>query len=98
MVEIKVGAMTYKIIEQEYFKASDDDRNLWGLYDYEQQIIYIRESLSDQRKRQVLTHELTHVMLHEAGYKEQDEELVERFSIVLNQVLIDNFSGINEKN
>ncbi|HEL1011744.1 TPA: ImmA/IrrE family metallo-endopeptidase [Streptococcus equi subsp. ruminatorum] len=87
---LKVGGMTYKVIIQEHFKAYDDDRNLWGYCDYEQQIIYIRESLSEQKKKQVLVHELTHAILHEVGYKEQDEELVNRFSIGLHQVLKDN--------
>lgn len=89
-MEIKVCGLTYKVDIQEHFKAYDDERNLWGYCDYEQQTIYIRESLSEERKKQVLIHELTHAMLHEAGYKEQDEELVTRFSIILHQVLTDN--------
>ncbi|HEL1704843.1 TPA: ImmA/IrrE family metallo-endopeptidase [Streptococcus suis] len=88
--EVKVCGITYSVIVQEHFKAYDDERNLWGYCDYEQQIIYVRESLSEERKRQVLIHELTHAMLQEAGYKEQDEDLVTRFSIILHQVLIDN--------
>ncbi|HEM6371044.1 TPA: ImmA/IrrE family metallo-endopeptidase [Streptococcus suis] len=88
--EIKVCGITYSVIVQEHFKAYDDERNLWGYCDYEKQIIYVRESLSEERKRQVLIHELTHAMLQEAGYKEQDEDLVTRFSIILHQVLIDN--------
>lgn len=90
MNEIKVAGMTYLVKVQEHFKAYDDDRNLWGYCDYEQQIIYIRESLSEQKKRQVLIHEVTHAILNEAGYKEQDEELVNRISIVLHQVLKEN--------
>ncbi|MCK1248878.1 phage protein [Streptococcus pseudoporcinus] len=90
MNEIQVAGMIYIVKVQEHFKAYDDDRNLWGYCDYEQQIIYIRESLSKQKKRQVLIHELTHAILNEAGYKEQDEELVNRFSIVLHQVLMEN--------
>lgn len=89
-MEIKVCGMTYTVIVQEHFKTHDDDRNLWGCCDYEQQKIFIRESLSDQKKKQVLIHELTHAMLHEAGYKEQDEDLVTRFSIILHQVLAEN--------
>ena len=88
--KIKVCGMTYTLKIQEHFKAYDDDRNLWGYCDYEQQIIYIRASLSEQKKKQVLIHELTHAILHEAGYKEQDEDLVNRFSIILHQVVIDN--------
>ncbi|MBT0903998.1 hypothetical protein Si068_01085 [Streptococcus infantarius subsp. infantarius] len=88
--KIKVCGMLYTLKIQEHFKAYDDDRNLWGYCDYEQQTIYIRESLSEQKKKQVLIHELTHAILHEAGYKEQDEDLVNRFSIILHQVVIDN--------
>ncbi|MDG3141407.1 ImmA/IrrE family metallo-endopeptidase [Streptococcus suis] len=95
MNSIKVAGMVYTVIVTEYFKDADDDRNLWGLCDYEQQIIYIRKSLSDQKKRQVLIHELTHAIMHEAGYKEQDEELVERFSLILHQVLNDNLTLFN---
>ncbi|MDG3136748.1 ImmA/IrrE family metallo-endopeptidase [Streptococcus suis] len=89
-MEFKVCGMTYTVIVQEHFKAHDDDRNLWGYCDYEQQTIFIRASLSEQKKKQVLIHELTHAMLHEAGYKEQDEDMVNRFSIILHQVLVDN--------
>ncbi|HEM6128341.1 TPA: ImmA/IrrE family metallo-endopeptidase [Streptococcus suis] len=89
-MEVKVCGIPYSIIIQEHFKAYDDERNLWGYCDYERQVIYIRESLSEERKRQVLIHELTHAMLQEAGYKEQDEDLVTRFSIILHQVLAEN--------
>ncbi|WP_394404837.1 ImmA/IrrE family metallo-endopeptidase [Streptococcus sp. 20-1249] len=95
MDEIKVCGMTYAVEVKEYFKAHDDERNLWGYCDYEQQKIYIRESLSEQKKKQVLIHELTHAILHEAGYKEQDEEFVNRFSIVLHQVITDNPKLLN---
>lgn len=87
---IKVGGLIYKIIIKEHFKAYDDDRNLWGYCDYEQQEIYIRESLSKQKKKQVLIHELTHAIFEQAGYKEQDEDMINRVSLVLHQVLLDN--------
>ena len=89
-MEIKVCGMIYTVKFQEYFKAHDDDRNIWGYCDHEQQEIFIRESLSVQKKKQVLIHELTHAIMHEAGYMEQDEELVRRFSIILHQVITDN--------
>lgn len=88
-MEIKVCGMVYAVEEKEHFQ-NGDDRNLWGLCDYEQQKIYIRQSLSVQKKKQVLIHELTHAILHEAGFEEQDEDLVNRFSIILHQVLLDN--------
>lgn len=89
-VKIKVGGLIYEVIEKEHFASSDDDRNLWGYCDYENLIVKIRKSLSEQKKKQVLIHELTHAIFHEAGYKEQDEDMVNRISIVLFQVLKDN--------
>lgn len=88
--KIKVCGLTYSVFVLEYFKAQDDDRNLWGYCDHEQQIIFIRKSLSEQKKRQVLIHELTHAILHQAGYANHDEEMVDRFSIILHQVLKEN--------
>ena len=89
-MEIKVGGLTYKIIEEEHFAAHDDDKNLWGYCDYEKQIIKIRASLSEQKKKQVLIHELTHAIFLEAGYKNHDEDMINRLSLVLFQVLQDN--------
>ncbi|MBS4462906.1 ImmA/IrrE family metallo-endopeptidase [Aerococcaceae bacterium zg-B36] len=86
-MKLKVGAIEYDVIEKEHFASQDDDRNLWGYCDYAKQEIYIRASLSEQRKKQVLIHELTHAIFHEAGYREQDEEMIERVSIVLHQVM-----------
>lgn len=89
-MEIKVGGLTYDVVEEEHFSSSDDDRNLWGYCDYEKLIIKIRKSLSDQKKKQVLIHELTHAIFHEAGYKEQDEDMINRVSLILFQVIQDN--------
>lgn len=93
-MKIKVGSLYYEVIEQEYFKSQDDDRNLWGYCDYEQLKIFIRSSLSEQKKKQVLAHELTHAIFHGAGYTEQDEDMINRVAIVLHQVLQEN--DINE--
>lgn len=89
-VKIKVGGTTYEIIVTEYFQTSDGDRNLWGCCDYEQSRIYVKESLSEQKRQQVLIHELTHAIFHEAGYQSQDEDMVNRISLILHQVLKDN--------
>lgn len=89
-MEIKVGGLTYEVVEEEHFASSDDDRNLWGYCDYEKLTIKIRKSLSAQKKKQVLIHELTHAIFHEAGYKEQDEDMINRVSLILFQVIQDN--------
>jgi len=43
--------------------------------------------MSESKKEQVFVHELVHAMWNEAGYNEQDDEMVNRLSIVLYQVL-----------
>lgn len=91
---IKVGSLNYEVIEQEFFKSQDDERNLWGYCDYEQLKIFIRSSLSEQKKKQVLAHELTHAIFHGAGYTIQDEDMVNRVAIVLHQVFKEN--DVNE--
>lgn len=46
--------------------------------------------MSPTKKEQVLIHELLHACIAEAGFDEQDEDVVNRVSIVLYQVLKDN--------
>ena len=87
---INVAGLNYKVVVTEYFKASDDDRNSQGYCDYGNLTIYIRESLSEERKQQTLVHELTHAVFSEAGFTDQDEETVKRLSSVLFQVLKQN--------
>ena len=43
--------------------------------------LFTSENLYRNKRKQVLIHELTHAILHEAGYKEQDEDLVNRFRL-----------------
>lgn len=52
--------------------------------------IQIDSTLGDERKQQTLIHELTHAIFLEAGYKDQEEDMINRVSIVLHQVLQDN--------
>ncbi|MCT7670052.1 MAG: hypothetical protein N4R98_03185 [Lactobacillus iners] len=43
LLTINVAGLNYKVVVTEYFKASDDDRNLWGYCDYGDLTIYIRK-------------------------------------------------------
>lgn len=95
--KVKVGGLEYQINIKEHLEAHDGDRNLWGCCNYEQSEIDILKSLSSQRANQVLTHELTHAILFEAGYTDHDEEMANRIGLVLHQVLKDNdFSWLNK--
>lgn len=85
--KVKVGGVHYTVEEKEGLMQRD---NFWGEVNYYNAEIIIDSSLSDDRKEQVLIHEVTHAIFLEAGYKEQDEDMINRVSIVLHQVLKDN--------
>ena len=84
---LKVGGVQYTVEEIPNLISKDD---CWGQVDYFNSTISIEPSLSETRKEQTLIHELTHAVFLEAGYKEQDEDMINRVSIVLHQVLKDN--------
>ncbi|WP_312507549.1 ImmA/IrrE family metallo-endopeptidase [Lysinibacillus sp.] len=86
-LEVNVAGIDYKVQYQEGMIKS---HNLMGQVLYAESTIDIDSSMSDSKKEQVFVHELLHAMLNEAGYDEQDEELVNRLAIVLYQVLKQN--------
>lgn len=95
--KVRVGALNYDVAVKEHFKASDDDRNLWGYCDYEQQQITIRESLKETKRDQVFVHEMMHAVFHAAGYMNHEEDMIQRVGQVMHQVLNDNdFSFIRK--
>ncbi|MCY9083673.1 ImmA/IrrE family metallo-endopeptidase [Bacillus inaquosorum] len=67
--------------------------NLWGQVTYQDTNIQIDKGLSLSRVNNVLIHEITHAIFHEAGFMEQDEEMINRVASVLTQVLRDNDFG-----
>lgn len=87
--EIKVGSVVYKATFKPYIEI-ESDRNFQGVCDYLNTEIGILEDLSEERKRDVFFHELTHAIFYEAGYEEQDEDMINRIGKVLNQVISDN--------
>lgn len=68
----------------------DDDPNMMGSCVYQKTAIKIRNGMSDDKKNQTLVHEMLHACFNEAGFDEQDEDIVNRLGIVLYQVLKDN--------
>jgi len=85
--KIKIGGVYYTVEEQENLINIDD---AWGRVDYFNSHIRVDKSLSHDRKEQSLIHEVLHAIFLESGYKEQDEDMINRVSIVLHQVLKDN--------
>ncbi|MBL1225384.1 hypothetical protein [Enterococcus sp. BWR-S5] len=88
--EIKVGGVVYALTEKPFIEI-DGSRDFIGNCDYQKAEIAVLSDISDERKDQTVIHELTHAIFYEAGYEEQDEDMINRVGKVLHQVLIDNF-------
>ena len=86
--EIKVGGINYRIELVDFIDISGE-RNFQGMCHFDKAKIEILNSLDDQRTEQTLIHELTHAIFYEAGYDEQDEDMINRIGIVLHQVVKD---------
>lgn len=88
--KIRVGGIDYTI---EMVPQLAERYNLYGQVTYDDSHIQIDDSLSLTRTNEIIIHELTHAIFYEAGYKDHDEELIDRISSVLHQVLRDNDFG-----
>lgn len=64
--------------------------NYVGSCSYTDTKIEILNSLSKTKKEQTLVHEVLHACFNEAGFNEQEEDVINRVSNVLYQVLKDN--------
>ena len=88
MESVKVAGIEYNVKIKELV---DNDPNVYGSCVYHDSHIEIRKGLSKERAEQTLIHELLHATFFEAGYRgDEYEELVERLSVVLHQVLKEN--------
>jgi len=89
MKKIKVLNLEYEIIE---LSLVDNDIDLLGQINHREQIIRIRNDISEERKKVVLLHEVLHAIFQQTGFNEEhnDEHLIESLSIALYQVFKDN--------
>lgn len=85
--KINVAGIDYAVKEVE---GITDRFDVWGQVNYGKAIIEIDSTLSESRKEQTLVHEILHACFKDAGYDEQDEDMVNRVGIVLYQVLKNN--------
>lgn len=78
--------------KEEFRKEGHDPDEMikWGEVTYEKNKINLWSGLSPQKKEQTLIHEMLHAIFHEAGFDLDNEDEVNRISIVLHQVLKDN--------
>jgi Zn-dependent peptidase ImmA (M78 family) len=86
---VNVAGINYKVIEKEYIEINGG-RNYQGSCSYHNGQIEVLNDLHKDRKEQVFVHELVHAIFHEAGFEEQDEDMVNRLGIVFYQVLKNN--------
>lgn len=84
---VKVAGITYSIEETEKLKERYD---LLGQILYQRGLIQLEKDLPSDRKEQVFVHEILHACFYEAGFEEQDEDMINRLGIVLYQVLKQN--------
>lgn len=100
---IKIAGVDYKVEVVDGFEMSESEKRRfikdghdleeltkWGEAVYHESAIRLWSGLSDEKKKQTLIHEMLHAVFHEAGYDEENEDEVNRLSIVLHQVLKDN--------
>lgn len=83
MKAVKVGPITYTIEER-------DERDSFGEVLYGPCKLYLKRSLVSASKRMTLWHEVIHIILVHAGYRDQDEKLIEVLASGIMQVLQDN--------
>ena len=85
--KVKVAGIDYEVKEVEGIL---ERFNVLGQINYHKGVIELDNSLCQTRKEQTFVHELLHACFREAGYEEQEEEMIDRVSSVLYQVLKDN--------
>ncbi|KIL79575.1 ImmA/IrrE family metallo-endopeptidase [Bacillus badius] len=85
--KVKIGGINYDVQEVRGLEA---EFSHLGQILYTRGVIKVDEELSADRKEQVFVHELLHGVFYEAGIEEQDEDMINRVSIILHQVLKDN--------
>lgn len=92
--EFKVGQIIYDVVLDPKIMGTEQ---ALGLCDYVNATIHIYPNQNEQRMEQVIFHELLHAIFGEAGYDEQDEDMINRVGIVFNQFLYDNFEFIGHE-
>ncbi len=87
--KIIVAGIEYEVEEVEMVIVNDNI-NYAGSCSEANSEIKLLKSLSKTKKEQTLVHEILHACFYEAGFDEHDEDVINRVSNVLYQVLKDN--------
>ncbi len=83
---VNILGLTYEVQEVEVVNRGEA---LWGMIDYDSQVIRIDANASTERKGQTFLHELLHGILNELGFKKlnENESVVQSISATLYHVL-----------
>lgn len=88
--KLKVGGLIYDVVPVQWEENADGGLQ-FGIFNANKTNILINELISEQVQKQTLIHEMMHAIFFEAGIEvENEEDLVNRISAVLYQVLQDN--------
>lgn len=95
-MKIKILNLDFEVIEKE---CIEHGQNLIGQTLHFEQKIYILKSLSDERKKIVLLHEILHSILEQLGFEEKhdDEHLIQSLATAVYQVFKVNQDLLGEK-
>lgn len=85
--KVRIAGIDYEV---KHVNGLAQDHGLAGHILYTSASIRLDADLPEDRKEQVFVHEVLHGIFEEAGYDEQDEDMVNRLGKVLYQVLKDN--------
>ena len=90
--KVKIGGMTYEVVLKDLKTRNDDYQGMQlGWHILPDNLIEINSEVCKERREQTLVHEIMHGVMNEAGLNLEDEEdIVNRISLVLYQVLKDN--------
>ena len=94
---VKIGGIDYDVYP-DVEALIQDGQVLQGQIDFIELRIGLHAPLHEVRKTETFFHECVHGMLEAAGYREQDEDLVERLGKQLYLFLRDNYFYAEEKN
>lgn len=104
--EIFISPYKYKVVYEEHLKIdSNKSKNyeLFGLIDFDNEIIYIDPRITDTMIKTTLVHEIIHGILFRAGFLNHDEHYVDAIAkgfidlINCNPDLIEFLRRSNEK-
>lgn len=86
--KLKILGKTFEILRADTFYK----KHAWGEIDYLNQTIEIENSLSEDKFKETLLHEILHAILESLGFDElnEDEHLIQCLANSLHQVLKEN--------